>query len=188
MEEWKKEEWREHLYEVSSLWRVRSLTRITKRIIRVMQNVTHKGRCLQPILCKWYYRITLSDNKKRKIMQIHRLVAQAFISNIDNKPTVNHKNWIKTDNRVENLERATNSEQTIHWYKNWLIQAPWKWKFGSSHNTARKIEQQSLDWKIIEKFWSIIEASRKLWIRAPNINRVCKLKRKQTWGFIRKYI
>lgn len=52
--------------------------------------------------------------------RVARIVATAFIPNPDNKPTVNHKNGIKTDNRADNLEWATRSEQMIHAYKNGL--------------------------------------------------------------------
>ena len=70
------------------------------------------GRALKP----WnnnrgYYTTWLGSKKKSSV---HRLVAHAFIPNPENKPTVNHKNHDRKDNRVENLEWATYSEQTIH--------------------------------------------------------------------------
>lgn len=80
-----------------------------------------RGRFIKPALDKYgYYRATFSHNGQRKTYQVHRLVAKAFIPNPESKPTVNHKNGIKTDNRVENLEWATQSEQKRHSIKNHL--------------------------------------------------------------------
>ncbi|MCD8094546.1 MAG: HNH endonuclease [Ruminococcus sp.] len=53
-------------------------------------------------------------NGYRRECSVHRLVALAFIPNPENKPTVNHLNEDKKDNRVENLECATNAEQNVH--------------------------------------------------------------------------
>lgn len=62
-------------------------------------------RCLKPLTTRTgYLRVHLVKDRMIKSMAIHRLVAQAFIPNPENKPTVNHINEIKTDNRVGNLE------------------------------------------------------------------------------------
>ena len=64
---------------------------------------------------KGYLRVTLCKGiENHKTFGIHRLVALAFIPNPDNKPTVNHLNEIKSDNRAENLEWATAAEQNIY--------------------------------------------------------------------------
>jgi hypothetical protein len=62
----------------------------------------------------------LSANNTKKSEIIHRLVAKYFIPNPDKKPFVNHKNGVKWDNRVENLEWVTGSENTLHAVRNGL--------------------------------------------------------------------
>ena len=64
-----------------------------------------------------YSTIGLNQNSKRDSFLIHRLVAQAFIPNPENKLTVNHINHDKHDNRVINLEWNTQKEQNDHNYK-----------------------------------------------------------------------
>lgn len=58
--------------------------------------------------------VTIYIDKKGKRVKIHRLVANAFIPNPDNKPYVNHIDGIRSNNRVENLEWVTASENTRH--------------------------------------------------------------------------
>jgi len=101
----------EGLYQISNLGRVKSLLR--KRVI--------VRRILSPSKGGWgYYHVTLCKNGESKNAKIHRLVALCFMSNPKNKPEINHKNGIKADNRIENLEWVTKSENELHAYKNGL--------------------------------------------------------------------
>jgi len=67
-----------------------------------------------------YLYVNLYNNGKKSKHSIHRLVANAYIANPYNKPQVNHINGKKLDNRLENLEWATASENGLHAYKNGL--------------------------------------------------------------------
>jgi len=70
------------------------------------------GKILKPWKTKYgYIRFKLCKNRKSKDFQLHRLVALQFIPNPENKPTVDHINRIRDDNRVINLRWATHKEQ-----------------------------------------------------------------------------
>lgn len=71
------------------------------------------NRFLRPRIGKdGYPYYVMSVDGAKKTVKAHRLVAEAYIPNPDNKPTVDHINTVRTDNRVENLRWATNKEQT----------------------------------------------------------------------------
>lgn len=96
IEKWKPINGYEGLYEVSNEGRVRSVK--TNKLRKLILN--DKG----------YYDICLSKEGKTKHKPVHRLVAESFLDNTDNKPCVEHCNTIKTDNRVENLRWTTYHE------------------------------------------------------------------------------
>lgn len=73
-----------------------------------------------------YNVVHLHNNGFSKVIKVHRLVAMAFISNLENKPQINHINGIKTDNRVENLEWCTGQENVDHAIKIGLMKPSWK--------------------------------------------------------------
>jgi hypothetical protein len=106
----------EGLYQVSNMGRVKSLPRFD-RIGRL-----HKGCILSQCVQRGgYLYVQLSVDGKQKPSKIHRLVAEAFIPNIEAKATVNHKNCNKHDNTVDNLEWCTNLENIAHAKLNGLL-------------------------------------------------------------------
>ena len=91
----------------------------------------------------------MKKNGKFMKRYVHRLVATYFIPNPENKREVNHKNLDRTDNRVENLEWITSSDNQKHKYQN-----------GDYKTSNRKIGQFDLDGNFIQEFESIVAAAR----------------------------
>lgn len=174
----------EWLYQASNLWGIKSLS----RKYSVSENV------LKPLTqSQWYILATLRKNKIWKSYRVHRLIMLTF--NWSSKLQVNHKNWIKADNRLENLEYCTSSENIRHaydvlWHK-WIFQTNHpkytKWKFGKDNKKSVQIIQRNMGGLYIKRWDGISYAARELWLSQWNISMCLTWKSNHCWWYKWEY-
>lgn len=166
MEIWKDVKGYEGRYQVSSYARVRLVKGDTKRILGQARG-------------SWGY-FTVGVNKAPRL--VHRLVAEAFIPNPENKPQVNHKNGDKLDNLPVNLEWVTPKENMEHARDTGL----------QPQNIARmcKVAQYTLEGEYLATFDSLNEACRYMGAGGQhgNLRKVCLGERKSFHGYKWKFI
>lgn len=167
----------ENLYQISSLARVKRLVGIRCKTERI----------LKPSLRNGYYHVNLTKNAKGKSFYVHRLFAQSFIDNTFNKEQINHKNGIRTDNCLENLEWVTNLENQRHAWDILKRKSIWERKKGANNKLSKKVIQLSRKNVFISKYNGIHEASRKTGIDFRSISECCTGRIKTTHGFIFQY-
>lgn len=112
----------------------------------------HKDKC-------GYLKVGLSNNKGRKFCSVHRLVATAFIPNVNNKPQVNHIDGDKTNNNASNLEWCTASENCKHSYIYLHRQSSFKGKKHTDESKRKLSEShkgivRSAEWRYNNSRWS----------------------------------
>ena len=116
-------------YQVSNLGNVKSLPRQRTKGGLLNQTISNCG----------YNKVYLMKDNKGHLVSVHRLVAQAFLTNYDENLEVNHINGIKTDNKVANLEMTTHSDNIKHTYNS----------LGRKQKTMKKIFSRDINGKIL---------------------------------------
>lgn len=172
MEFWKEVEGTNGALFVSSLGRVRSFLR--------------DGRILKPTPDKkGYLRLRVTLNRERKCYKVHRLVAEAFIDNPQNKPQVNHINGDKTDNRASNLEWVTNKENARHAIKSGLWESVTKGALAEDESRKKPITATEIATGKVIEFGSVSDAEKQIGSR--HITDVLKGKRTKAKGYTFTY-
>ena len=173
----------EGLYQVSNLGRIKSLQRKQYCPKTNKINIIKKERILKQHNSKGYNFVILYKNNNIKNNLVHRLVANAFIDNFKNYSYINHIDGNKSNNKVENLEWCTASENTKHAYKNGLSKA----KKGKENIKSKIICQYDLKGNFIKKHYSIMDAEREKQANHSSIIRCCMNRQKSAGGYIWRY-
>lgn len=142
-------------YEVSNLGNVKSLSR---------------DKMLSGYITKQGYKtVCIKVDGKQKNVKVHRLVANSFIPNSKNKRCVNHKNGIKTDNRVENLEWVTHSENQYHAYKEQIRDK----LHGAKSHFSKLTEKEVFEIRRLRKFFTLKELGKIYKVSLSTIGEIC---------------
>lgn len=175
---WKDVKGFESYYQISNYGKVKSLSRICRANTCGIRNI--KEKILSMCQSKnGYYTVILCKNGKHKSVSIHRLVAETFIPNPENKKEVNHKDENKLNNYVGNLEwcdRVYNANFGTG------VERCAKQKF----KPVAMIELETN--KVLKTFISQKEASKIMKISNKNISSVCRGKRNEAGGYKWKFL
>ena len=149
---WKDVEGYEGFYKVSNHGDIMSLPRNgTTKNSRILKQYTDR--------CGYKY-VILQKLGKLKTEKVHRIVANNFIPNTQNKREVNHKDGDKTNNQVDNLEWVTTSENQLH-------------SIYVLNHLRKRVVQCTVDGKVIKIWESQAKAAKALKICGGDISRCC---------------
>ena len=164
METWRAIAGYKGLYEVSDIGRVKSLGNNKYRKEKILTPGKNTGG---------YLRIGLSKDGHTKYLLVHRLVAEAFIPNPNNLETVNHKDEVKTNNTVSNLEWMSREDNVAYSRPQW------------EKRSVQMFDKSTGE--LLATFPSLMEAERVTGIDDRSISKCCNGKLKTHKGYIWRY-
>ncbi len=161
----------DNFYEISNNGTVRSKDRT--RTDTLGRTRSWKGKVLKPdIAPNGYYRVSLTDGRRRKQKYVHRLLAELFIPNPDNLPQVNHKDGNKLNCSLDNLEWVSVKQNVVHAYRHGLIthisgeNHPNYGKFGKDSGKAIKVKATNVVTGETKIYGAMIEAEKDGFLRS----------------------
>ena len=171
----------EGLYQVSNYGRVKSLTRETRN------NACYKDKILrQGKNTNGYWVVVLCKNHKKYTWKVHRLVGNAFIVNVENKPVLDHIDPVDANcnNCVYNLRWFTMQENAQHSIELGRNSPPPKQsKKGLAHKQAKPVIQQTTDGCFVKQWGSLHEIEREMGYSRCGISNVCNGNTRQAYGY-----
>ena len=170
----------EGLYQVSNMGRVKSLPRKgthvkEEHILKAYKD--HKG----------YPQVGLLKRGKRKIVAVHRLVAETFILNPLNLPQVDHYDDNKENNCVYNLQWITNADNMAKAWQTGARSLEKTYKRGKENARSKIVNQYDLEGNFIKQWYCIKDIEKELGCNNRNISACCRHKRPTAYGFKWEY-
>lgn len=178
-EEWRDIKGYEGVYQISNLGHIKRI-RCTKGGERIIKGFLTKKR---------YLKVTLHKDGVRKDYLVHRLVAETFIPNPQNKPCVDHIDTDKLNNKVENLRwctpRENNWNETTRAKRSDTMKK--MYEQGAEHPKSMKVVQLTLEGEFVHVWDSMIETTKE-GFSCQCVCRCCKKERKTHKGFKWMYL
>lgn len=163
-------------YQVSNLGRIKSLDRTVLRTNNSPQ--PRKGKILKLTnSVKGYFQTQLCRGGKRKTKVLHRIIAETFLIRVKDHNEINHKNGIKNDNRIENLEWSTRSKNMKHAFHIGLISNK-----GKNNANVKLTEKQVLEIRSLEGKYLLREIGKMYNVDLQTIHKIIKRK---SWNHLK---
>ena len=168
----------EGLYQISNLGNIKSNYIWTGRMY------IYKPHLIKPTIAKnGYYRVSLCKEGKTKYRNLHKLIAETFISNPEGYKYINHIDGDKLNNNLKNLEWCTQSHNTKEAFRIGLH----KKYFGADNKRSKKIIQYDLHGNFIKEWDYMTKITEELGFDYTNISKCCSGVYKKSHGYIWKY-